>query len=137
MAIDMAYRCPECKSVMLRTEACDPDYGCVCPFCVARDRYILCDEYNPEEGDQGMSKYVMRAVVERDGNIETIHDDKDAEMFGVYEIRDDGTQEWVADFGKKRKAEAVMFCKIMDRQGIMGEWRDRVMREAANGKNTE
>jgi len=30
-----------------------------------------------------------------------------------------------------------MFCKIMDRQGIMGEWRDRVMREANDGKDAE
>ena len=136
MASDMAYRCPECKNVMLRTEACDPRYACICPFCAARDRYIQCDEYNPEEGDQGMNKYVMRAVADRDGNMETV-DDKDAEMFGVYEILDDGTQEWVADFGKGRKAEAVVFCRLMERQGVMGEWRDRVMKDAIDGKDTE
>ena len=82
-----------------------------------------------------MNRHVARAVADRDGNMETV-DDKDAEAFGVYEILDDGTQEWIADFGKKRKAEAVMFCKIMDRQGIMGEWRDGVMRGVADGKDT-
>jgi len=84
-----------------------------------------------------MNKHTVRAVANRDGNMETVYDDSDAEVFGVYRVCDDGTQEWVADFGKDRKAEAVVFRKLMERQGVMGEWRDRVMQEAIDGKNTD
>jgi len=65
-----------------------------------------------------MRKYVVRAVADRDGTMETV-DDKDAEVFGVYEICNDGTQEWVADFSKNRKAEAVAFRWLMERQSTV------------------
>jgi len=44
MAVNAVFRCPECESIMLRGEGCDPRYCCVCPFCTARDEYIMCDE---------------------------------------------------------------------------------------------
>ena len=81
-----------------------------------------------------MNKYVVRAVADRDGHVETVFDDKEADFFGAYKILDDGTQEWVADFATRGHATA--FCRFMERQGAVGEWRDRVMREAVDGKDT-
>ena len=160
MGIDMVYRCPKCKSVMLRTEVCKKDYACICPFCEASNRHVLCDRFGigietmnavaefgcwskrvdkegvpkTETGGDEMGGYTVRAVAVHGNRQDVVSDDKVANMFDVHMGCGDGNREWVASF--RNREEATVFCTFMERQGSVGEWRDRVMREAANGKNT-
>jgi len=82
-----------------------------------------------------MGKYTIRAVRASGNRQDVVSNDMDANMFDVHMDCGDGNREWVADF--RRREEATVFCRLMERQGIMGEWRDCVMREATDGKDTE
>jgi len=87
------------------------------------------------EGGKKISGYTVRAVAVHGNRQDVVSDDKDANMFDVHMGCGDGNREWVASF--RSREEATVFCKFMERQGAVGEWRDRVMREATDGKGTE
>jgi len=88
----------------------------------------------PVEGGKKISGYTVRAVAVHGNRQDVVSDDKDANMFDVHMGCGDGNREWVASF--RSREEATVFCRLMERQGAVGEWRDRVMREATDGKDT-
>jgi len=69
-----------------------------------------------------MSKYTVRAYEDKNAH--------DVNIVGVYRDLGNGAEEWVADF--RSMAAATVFSLLMERQGTMGEWRDRVMREVSD-----
>ena len=64
-----------------------------------------------------MSKYRVHGCIRHEDYVEGLVEKEQAEMFGVYEVQDDGTEQNIADFyGDEGFENATLFAREKERR---------------------
>ena len=71
-----------------------------------------------DEADQRVEKWKLC--------FDSVDDDSDADLFGVYRVEEDGTDIWVADFNTKSDAEN--YIQFLSKQSVLLEAAEEVLK---------